>query len=36
MKSRPRPLGFWDYTIGGIGAKSTALLEQLAQEQAAG
>jgi arylsulfatase A-like enzyme len=36
LTSRPRPLGFWDYTINGIGVKSSALLEQLAQEQAAG
>jgi len=36
MKSRPRPIGFWDYTIGGLSTKSTALLEELAQEQAAG
>lgn len=36
MKSRPRPLGFWDYTIGGIASKSSALLEELAREQAAG
>ncbi|MCX6897952.1 MAG: sulfatase-like hydrolase/transferase [Verrucomicrobia bacterium] len=36
MKSRPRPIGFWDYTIGGLPTKSTELLEQLAQEQAAG
>jgi arylsulfatase A-like enzyme len=36
MKSRPRPLGFWDYAIGGIASKSSALLEELAKEQAAG
>jgi len=36
MPSRPRPIGFWDYPIGGLPTKSTALLEQLAREQAAG
>ena len=36
MTSRPRPLGFWDHTIGGLGVKSGDLLEKLATEQAAG
>lgn len=36
MESRPRPLGFWDHTIGGLPVKSTELLEELAREQAAG
>lgn len=33
---RSRPLGFWDYPIGGKPVRSSDLLEQLAQEQAAG
>jgi arylsulfatase A-like enzyme len=36
MESRPRPIGFWDYAIGGLPVKSTGLLEELAKEQAAG
>jgi len=36
MESRPRPLGFWDYAIKGLPVKSSGLLEELAQEQAAG
>ena len=36
MAARPRALGFWDYTIGGLPTKSTGLLEELAREQAAG
>lgn len=36
MEARPRPLGFWDYPIGGLPVKSTELLEQLAREQASG
>ncbi len=36
MESRPRPLGFWDYAIGGLPVRSTELLETLAKEQAAG
>ena len=36
MTSRPRPLGFWDHTNGGLGVKSGDLLEKLATEQAAG
>jgi arylsulfatase A-like enzyme len=36
MDSRPRPLGFWDYQIGGLGVRSSELLAELAKEQAAG
>ena len=36
MTSRPRPMGFWDHTNGGLGVKSGDLLEKLAAEQAAG
>ncbi len=36
MTSRPQPIGFWDYSIGGRQTKSTNLLEELAGEQAAG
>ncbi|MCR4413469.1 MAG: N-acetylgalactosamine 6-sulfate sulfatase, partial [Thermoguttaceae bacterium] len=36
MESRPRPLGFWDYAIGGLPVRSTELLEQLAREQSSG
>lgn len=36
VKQRPKPLGFWDYTIAGKPVKSSDLLEQIAREQAAG
>jgi arylsulfatase A-like enzyme len=36
MEARRRPLGFWNYAIGGLPVKSTELLEQLAKEQASG
>ncbi|MGV3755399.1 MAG: sulfatase-like hydrolase/transferase [Verrucomicrobiota bacterium] len=36
MTTRTRPLGFWDYSIKGLAAKSGALLEELAKEQSAG
>jgi arylsulfatase A-like enzyme len=36
MPQRPQPLGFWRYPLGGKGVKSGVLLEELAQEQAAG
>jgi arylsulfatase A-like enzyme len=36
MTSRERPLGFWDYRIGGLAVRSSALLEELSREQAAG
>jgi arylsulfatase A-like enzyme len=36
MTARPRPIGFWDYAIGGLATKSTNLLKELADEQAAG
>ena len=36
MTSRPRPLGFWDYTIGGVRTPSEEWMKQLAAEQAAG
>ncbi|MCC6352820.1 MAG: sulfatase-like hydrolase/transferase [Verrucomicrobiae bacterium] len=36
MDARPRPMGFWDYTIQGLATKSTELLQTLAREQASG
>ncbi|MEW6305285.1 MAG: sulfatase-like hydrolase/transferase [Verrucomicrobiota bacterium] len=36
MKSRAKPMGFWDYNIRGLPVKSSDLLAELAQEQAAG
>ncbi len=36
MEQRPQPLGFWDYAIRGLPAKSGDLLQELAAEQAAG
>lgn len=33
---RPKPIGFWDHTAGGLPTKSTDLLQRLAAEQAAG
>jgi arylsulfatase A-like enzyme len=36
MNSRPRPLGFWDYQIGGLPVRSSELLAELAREQAPG
>jgi arylsulfatase A-like enzyme len=36
MPERGKPLGFWDYRIGGLGVNSSELLAELAQEQATG
>jgi arylsulfatase A-like enzyme len=36
MSERPKPMGFWHYAIGGVGVKSSELLEQQAKEQAEG
>jgi len=33
MKSRAKPMGFWDYQIAGVAAKSSDLLAELAKEQ---
>lgn len=36
MSARPKPMGFWDYTGGGVGVKSENLLAEQAREQAEG
>jgi arylsulfatase A-like enzyme len=36
MPARPRPMGFWDFAIAGIGTPSDAWMKRLAEEQAAG
>ncbi|MBI5773806.1 MAG: sulfatase-like hydrolase/transferase [Verrucomicrobia bacterium] len=36
MTARSKPIGFWDYAIGGLPTKSGDLLQKLAEEQAAG
>jgi arylsulfatase A-like enzyme len=36
MQARAKPLGFWDYLIGGKPVRSSDLLEEIAKEQAAG
>ena len=36
MASRPRPMGFWDYAIAGIGTPSEQWMKRLADEQEAG
>jgi len=33
MERREKPLGFWVYPIGGIGTRSTAILEQMLAEE---
>lgn len=36
LTARTKPMGFWDYSIKGLAAKSGDLLQELAKEQAAG
>lgn len=36
MQSRPRPMGFWDYTIAGIGTPSAQLMGELLKAQQEG
>ena len=36
MTARSKPIGFWDYATRGLATKSTDLLKELADEQAAG
>ncbi len=36
MPARPRPMGFWDYTIGGIGTPSAQWMGELLKAQQAG
>ena len=36
MNSRPKPMGFWDYAIRGIGTPSRKLMAELLAEQKAG
>jgi len=36
MKSRPRPMGFWDHPTGGIGTPSKKLMSELLELQKAG
>ncbi len=36
MISRPRPMGFWDFAIGGVRTPSEEWMKRLADEQAAG
>jgi arylsulfatase A-like enzyme len=36
MQSRPQPMGFWDYRIGGLGVPSHKLMTELLQAQQAG
>lgn len=36
LTPRAKPMGFWDYSIKGLAAKSGDLLQELAKEQAAG
>jgi arylsulfatase A-like enzyme len=36
MKSRPKPMGFWDYPIGGIGVPSRKFMSELLEAQKKG
>ncbi len=36
LKSRPQPMGFWDYTIGGIGTPSAKWMAEMLAAQRAG
>ena len=36
MKNRPKPMGFWDYPIGGIGVPSDKWMSELLEAQKAG